>query len=360
VAPTHPAPVGGIGLPCLRKENSQKISHLPTDLVKEAHPPRRYCPRLSCLTYVMSSAPAKRARGRTPRTSPATSVVSASTRNRTRTARALEMLPLEPNVLVHVFSALSLHHGPEALDTASIVCRTWHQRAAACAQVEDLPDNHVGELRSGDKPYRFDRPHDAVFLPNGDVCVADCDNFRLHIVTREGYYSREVKLGGGTSCPTGVAISGESLFVVEHGAHQVSKVRHSSVSGNRHAVAGGWGSDDGQLRHPWGVAVIGKRVYVTDQGNDRVSVFTDKLQPLFSFGTSGGSAKEFREPRGIAAHGTELYVADYGNHRIQVFGTDETTMDCQLLRVIGGGESSTQGRFCGPSGGETAHPTRAP
>ena len=161
----------------------------------------------------------------------------------------------------------------------------------ASSRIDDDPDCVVGELRSGDKPYRFDRPHDVIFLPSGDLCVADCDNFRLQMVTRDGLYLREVKLAGGTSCPTGVAAHGEHLYVVEHGAHTLSKLRRASTSGHRHATAGGWGAGDGELRHPWALCVAQRRVYVTDQGNDRVSVFdADRLKWLFSFGARGNGA----------------------------------------------------------------------
>lgn len=270
----------------------------------------------------------------------------------------LESLPLESDLLVHVFSALSMHHGPSSLETASAVCRRWHERVAGAAQLDEDPDNLIGELRSGDKPHRFDRPHDALFLPSGDICVADCDNFRLQVVSREGYYIREVSLSGGTSCPTGVADGDNYLFVVEHGAHQISKLRKSSSSGHRHAVAGSWGGGDGELRHPWGAAVAGKRVWVTDQGNDRVSVFeADKLKWLFSFGGSGAKPGELSSPRGLCAHAAtnELFVCDFRNHRVQVFSMkDADKAKCPPVRIIGGGGgalgSATAGRFNGPSG----------
>ena len=136
----------------------------------------------------------------------------------------------------------------------------------------------------------------------------------------------------------------------------MSKLRKSSSSGHRHATAGSWGNGDGQLRHPWGAAVASKRVYVTDQGNNRISVFdTDKLKWLFSFGSDGAKQGQFREPRGLAVHGTELFVADYRNHRIQVFSTaDADKAKCPVVRILGGGPSSTVGRFNGPSGGAHA------
>ena len=102
-------------------------------------------------------------------------------------------LPLDPSVLVHVLAELDLEAD---VHSASAVCRCWKERVDASSRIDDDPDCVVGELRSGDKPYRFDRPHDAIFLPNGDVMVADCDNFRLQVYSREGCYLREIKLSG--------------------------------------------------------------------------------------------------------------------------------------------------------------------
>ena len=275
-----------------------------------------------------------------------------TTRARCRKA-ARDSLPVDPTVLAHVFSALRVHHGPIALETACAVCTSWHERVTESNYLDEEPDLLIGELRSGDKPYRFDRPHDVIFLPCGDICVADCDNFRLQVVSREGIYVRDVRLSGGTSCPTGVAMgSGEALFVVEHGAHQVSKLRRGSSSGHRHASAGSWGGGDGQLRHPWGVAVLNKRVVVSDAGNDRLCVFEhDKLTWLFNVGQSGRKPGEFCEPRGMAVDGDDLYVADHRNHRVQVFEcAGGAAGGLRPKRVIGGGPSAVAGRFNGPSG----------
>ena len=97
-----------------------------------------------------------------------------------------------------------------------------------------------------------------------------------------------------------------------------------------------------------------KRVYVTDQGNDRVSVFdADKLKWLF-LRQLGLEAGRVLLSRGVCAHepSNELYVADFRNHRIQVFSLkDADKAKCPSVRIIGGGGralgSSTAGRFRG-------------
>ena len=123
-------------------------------------------------------------------------------------------LPCHPELLPHLLSTIESVHGIDALEDVAAVCQSWAKGVSACTHVDPDFESRFGELRSGDKPLRFDRPHGAVFLPNGDICVADCDNFRLQIVSRDGCYQRDVRLSGGTSCPTGVAIDGGYYYVV--------------------------------------------------------------------------------------------------------------------------------------------------
>jgi hypothetical protein len=119
---------------------------------------------------------------------------------------------------------------------------------------DGAPSNLRDHPRADFIPGKFIHPHDAIFLPNGHVCVADCDNFRMQIVSRDGYYVGEVRLDGGTSCPTGLAASGDWLYVVEHGAHRLSKLRRSCTlavettsRAKRWACVGSWGGGDAEL-----------------------------------------------------------------------------------------------------------------
>ena len=61
-------------------------------------------------------------------------------------------------------------------------------------------------------------------------------------------------------------------------------------------------------------------VYVTDCGNNHVSVFTCEGKFLTSFGTKGSEPGQFNEPYGIAVDKNGVvYVTDSKNHRIQLF-----------------------------------------
>jgi len=277
---------------------------------------------------------------------PGRSRMVATTRSR-RAADSSSDISSHPHLVAHVLTTLQEHHGVDALDEVAAVCSTWCKVVQLCQQVDPSPEHRFGELRSGDKPLRFDRPHGAVFLPSGDVCIADCDNFRLQVVTRDGVYVNEIRLSGGTSCPTGVAIKGGFFYVIEHGAHCVSKIRCTTLTGERVCKVGAWGGGDGELRHPWGVALALGHVYVSDSGNHRVCVFdAEDLHFLFSFGSIGRGKGQLREPRGVAASEAELFVADSLNHRVQVF----SLKNGDFVRSIGGGESTSRGRFKQPSG----------
>ena len=84
------------------------------------------------------------------------------------------------------------------------------------------------------------------------------------------------------------------------------------------------------------VAGTNKRIYVLDGVNNRVSVFRDSGELLFSFGKEGTGAGSFRSPLGIGIDElNRIYVADSGNHRIQVFSPDGS-YQYQLATDAGG------------------------
>ena len=84
---------------------------------------------------------------------------------------------------------------------------------------------------------------------------------------------------------------------------------------------GSEGSDEGQIRMPWGIALDDENsVYVSDWGNDRVQKFTPEGQLLMTVGSSGSGDGQLRRPSGVAVdRGGDIYVADWANDRVQVF-----------------------------------------
>ena len=62
------------------------------------------------------------------------------------------------------------------------------------------------------------------------------------------------------------------------------------------------------------------RVYVSEWGNHRVSVFTSEGQFVTSFGGLGEGPGQFVYPYGLAVDSSGVvYVCDGSNNRIQLF-----------------------------------------
>jgi DNA-binding beta-propeller fold protein YncE len=82
----------------------------------------------------------------------------------------------------------------------------------------------------------------------------------------------------------------------------------------------------GRLRQPVGVAVSPEaEIFVTDSGNQRISVFDEQGTFLRAFGQQGDGPGELDRPMHLA-FGPDglLYVAEYINDRISVFRQDGT------------------------------------
>jgi DNA-binding beta-propeller fold protein YncE len=65
--------------------------------------------------------------------------------------------------------------------------------------------------------------------------------------------------------------------------------------------------------------VMGDRVFVSDGGNQRVSVHQLDGTFVRSIGSEGAGNGQFDDPYGVAVAGDRLYVADSCNDRVQVF-----------------------------------------
>jgi hypothetical protein len=139
----------------------------------------------------------------------------------------------------------------------------------------------------------------------------------------------------------GVAVDSlGNIFVLEYIEYN-SHVHKFSSSGVSLTQWGSFGSGDGQLNRPWGIAVDGAgNVYVIDTWNGRVQKFNSSGAFLTKWGS------QFNVPKGIGVDGAgNVYVADSGNSRIQKFnstgafltkwGTKGTAEDNQLMYPYG-------------------------
>jgi DNA-binding beta-propeller fold protein YncE len=229
-----------------------------------------------------------------------------------------------------------------------------------------------------------------VAVTGGETYVADQTNNRISVFTSAGAFVRafgdDVNAGitgspdvctalttcrAGTSgvgagqlgMPAGVAVSGSQVYVADQNNHRISVFGTdgtfawafgkgvnsgagspdvcTAASGCR---SGSLGGAPGQLDNPVAVAVSGSEIYVSDQGNRRISVFStagaflrafgkdvntgagnpDVCTTSCRFGSVGDGAAQLNGPYGLTVSGGEVFVADHFNNRISVYATDGT------------------------------------
>jgi len=208
--------------------------------------------------------------------------------------------------------------------------------------------NSIASSGAGKGGYKDGPVKDALFRgPNnmaidkeGNIFIADADNFRIRKITPDGTVST---IAGGTpgyrngpalkarfGYPTGVAVGDDgTIFVADRRTHTIRKISTegivSTIAGNPNP---GYADGRGVMSHfkePVGVAVYGKVVYVTDSGNNAVRkimpdgrVLTLAGAPEHGFRDGSRAGARFSWPTGIAVDKQgNIFVCDSGNNSIR-------------------------------------------
>eukprot|EP00058_Branchiostoma_floridae_P006295 XP_002591783.1 hypothetical protein BRAFLDRAFT_123530 [Branchiostoma floridae] len=97
---------------------------------------------------------------------------------------------------------------------------------------------------------------------------------------------------------------------------------------------GGWGPQQGQFKHPGGVAVSSAgHIIVADTGNHRIQVFDSRGVFLRAFGFYGSADDAFSHPHDVAMTTDDrILVTDKGNKLVKLF-----TLEGKLIGKIGTG-----------------------
>ena len=224
--------------------------------------------------------------------------------------------------------------------------------------IPSMPDNRGG----WNFPGQLDQASFVGSLPNGDICVSDARNHRVHIFAHKGvpaspHTHKDYRVLGGFGDepgklyrPAGCACDPSTpttLYVVDSYNHRLQKL--NVTNGKPLGLAGQYGSGPGQLMFPHGISLSNGVLYVADSLNHRIATFDTKLNFVFAFGKRGSGPGELSFPSGVAALGSTVYVADTGNDRLQVYTTRG-----KFLRSLGR-HGSEQGQFDMPSDVSLAH-----
>ena len=207
---------------------------------------------------------------------------------------------------------------------------------------------HLGDLGGEQILVAADTGNHRVMIWHG---IPDTDEAPCDVVLGQPDAVSEGPAAGGTSTrtgmflPTGVLVHDGMLIVADAWHHRILIYGSVPTSGNPEPdlilgqddldhVEANRGGDcaGGTLYWPFGVNVVGGRMYVTDTGNRRVlgwsgGVPTSDIAPDIVLGQGdadhheenrGGpaGASSFRWPHSIAGTDELLLIADAGNHRL--------------------------------------------
>lgn len=151
--------------------------------------------------------------------------------------------------------------------------------AANAVFAYSLKGERLFEFKKGGEPGEgyFNSPtHIAIDRRNGNVLVADTNNFRVQVFDKDGTYLRKFgQLGdypGDFSRPKGIAVDSEGHVYVADAAFNNFQIFNDK--GEILLVIGSLGQGAGQFQMPAGMYIDDQdRIYVADTLNRRIEVF---------------------------------------------------------------------------------------
>ena len=161
---------------------------------------------------------------------------------------------------------------------------------------------------------------------NGTVYASNYDAHAIKLFKPNG---EETQIGssdndgGKLSYPRGIALIGDTIYVLSEGNHTVKM-----YSTDRKFIRGfgGKGSGAGQLSSPHGICTDGKgRVLVADQSNKRIQIFTSQGGFSKSIGCSTNPYDVAVDPE------DNIHTALYSNNHIAIYSEDGNLIDTYNL-----------------------------
>jgi tripartite motif-containing protein 71 len=194
-----------------------------------------------------------------------------------------------------------------------------------------------------------------VALSGGKVYIADSFNNRIQVYTSNGNFLQTIgSYGSGNGQlqdPEGIAVNSQgNIYVADAGN---SRIQIFSSDGTFLNTLGSPGSEEGQFSYISDIAIDAQgRLYIADSGNNRIQIFSSTGTFISSFGSAGTGDGQFNNPEGIDVDAQgNIYVTDAGalfvnegHNRIQKFNSNG------IYLTQFGGYGSEMGQLIWPQG----------
>ena len=183
-----------------------------------------------------------------------------------------------------------------------------HNLSANFSFISRIPIHLVSKVTNAS----FDWPSDAAIMSNGDIIVADTENYQLQVIDKQG--RTKTCIAVGEVKPAGVAVTAVGTVVVTDILDRCVKIF----------------SEQGQLLHefghdlfdsPAGVAVnsLGD-IIVSDIANHCVTVHNSQGSIVARLGNYGDQDDAFDGPWYVATNDqNDIIVSDMGNKCVKIF-----------------------------------------
>ena len=224
---------------------------------------------------------------------------------------------------------LSRAHGIAICDDGAILVANTGENCIAVFTSDGSPSTSVG--RYGGKPLEFKEPMGIAIHPiTKDVFIADFENHRIQVlsshslefITRCGFYGKK---DGQFNHPWDVSFDSDGyVYVADSGNNRIQVLKYENGKLKFSRKFGEFGNEKGKIYCPSGICVdkIENRIYVTEDGNHRVSVFTHSGEFLTAFGTYSEQKSDgkFDLPHKVTIDKNGyIYISDHNHNCLQVF-----------------------------------------
>lgn len=213
--------------------------------------------------------------------------------------------------------AASRQHGIFVADTEGDKLQRFDASGKFLANFADS----TGFFDSKKKEGRVRGPHGMAVSGKGIVYAANTRNSRVEAFSAEGAFLFSIGPAlGPHRMQEPVAVAWDEagfVYILDRG---LKRVFRCEPSGGLKSVWGEGGEESGKLGDPVALAYDGNGyVYVLDRGNRRISVFSSGGGWVTDFFSGGKDDKSLDDPVALAIQGDRLFVSDRGKGRISVF-----------------------------------------